>query len=68
VDKDTTKIDALKRGKIPIYEPDLDRIVETNVREGRLSFTTELADAVGGDEAVFIAVSTPRAAATVMRT
>jgi hypothetical protein len=42
VDKDAAKIAALRRRDIPIYEPDLDRIVETNAREGRLDFTTDL--------------------------
>ena len=40
VDKDATKIEALRKGMIPIYEPDLDRLVEDNVRGGRLDFTT----------------------------
>jgi UDPglucose 6-dehydrogenase len=59
VDKDETKIAALKRGEIPIYEPDLDRLVETNVRAKRLDFTTDLAPAVREADAVFIAVGTP---------
>jgi len=59
VDKDAGKIDALKRGEIPIYEPDLDRLVASNVREGRLDFSTELAGPVSEAEAVFIAVGTP---------
>jgi UDPglucose 6-dehydrogenase len=59
VDKDEVKIAALKRGEIPIFEPDLDRLVETNVKAGRLSFTTELKGPVGEAEAVFIAVGTP---------
>ena len=59
VDKDTVKIDALQAGRIPIYEPGLDQLVAANVTAGRLSFTTDLAVAVVGAEAVFIAVGTP---------
>jgi UDPglucose 6-dehydrogenase len=59
VDKDAGKIAALKGGEIPIFEPDLDRLVETNVKAGRLSFTTELQGPVGEADAVFIAVGTP---------
>src|SRR5262250_2709197 len=59
VDKDAGKIAGLKRGEIPIYEPGLDQIVEGNVRAGRLDFTTDLAAAVKGADAVFIAVGTP---------
>ncbi|MCC8979647.1 UDP-glucose dehydrogenase family protein [Bradyrhizobium acaciae] len=59
VDKDAGKIEALKRGKIPIYETDLDKLVETNSASGRLTFTTELTGAVADADAVFIAVGTP---------
>jgi len=59
VDKEAGKIDSLKLGEIPIYEPDLERLVTTNVREGRLDFSTELAAPVSEAEAVFIAVGTP---------
>jgi UDPglucose 6-dehydrogenase len=59
VDKEPAKIEALKHGRIPIFEPGLADLVSTNVREGRLSFTTDLAEAVGAAEAVFIAVGTP---------
>lgn len=59
VDKDADKIDRLQRGEIPIYEPGLDTLVEKNVRAGRLSFTRDLANAVDGADAVFIAVGTP---------
>src|SRR5665213_788849 len=59
VDKAQEKIDALDRGVMPIFEPGLDRLVESNVRGGRLAFTTDLASAVAGAEAVFIAVGTP---------
>ncbi|HEY7609207.1 MAG TPA: UDP-glucose/GDP-mannose dehydrogenase family protein [Alphaproteobacteria bacterium] len=59
VDKDAAKIAALQAGKIPIYEPGLEELVERNAKAGRLSFTTDLAAAVAGAEAVFIAVGTP---------
>jgi UDPglucose 6-dehydrogenase len=59
VDKDADKIARLQRGEIPIYEPGLDQVVESNVRAGRLSFATDLAGAVAGADAVFIAVGTP---------
>ena len=59
VDKDVAKIEALKAGRIPIYEPGLEDLVAKNVRDGRLSFTTDLAGPVGEADAVFIAVGTP---------
>ena len=59
VDKDSSKIEALKNGRIPIFEPGLDQLVADNVRDGRISFTTDTAEAVRGAEAVFIAVGTP---------
>ena len=59
VDRDQRKIDALKKGVMPIYEPGLDVLVTRNVEAGRLSFTTDLAPAVDGADAVFIAVGTP---------
>jgi len=59
VDKDTTKFRALQRGEIPIYEPSLDDLVRSNVKETRLSFTTELPEAVRSADAVFLAVGTP---------
>ncbi|PTQ09927.1 UDP-glucose 6-dehydrogenase [Sphingomonas oleivorans] len=59
VDKDVRKIEALEKGVMPIYEPGLDALVESNVRAGRLSFTTDLAPAVADADAVFIAVGTP---------
>lgn len=59
VDKDAAKIDALKAGRMPIYEPGLDQLVASNVAAGRLTFTTDLTAAVAGADAVFIAVGTP---------
>jgi UDPglucose 6-dehydrogenase len=59
VDNDAGKIAALRAGKIPIYEPGLEDLVERNAKAGRLTFTTDLASAVAGAEAVFIAVGTP---------
>ena len=59
VDKDKSKIDALERGVMPIFEPGLDALVASNVRAGRLKFTTELKPAVAEADAVFIAVGTP---------
>ena len=59
VDKDASKIEALQNGQIPIYEPGLEKLVAENVAAGRLSFTTELKDAVPEADAVFIAVGTP---------
>ncbi|MCW5749403.1 MAG: UDP-glucose/GDP-mannose dehydrogenase family protein, partial [Alphaproteobacteria bacterium] len=59
VDKDHEKIRSLEAGKIPIYEPGLDKLVEDNRAAGRLTFTTDLAKAVAGADAVFIAVGTP---------
>ena len=59
VDKDASKIETLNEGGIPIYEPGLDLLVERNVREGRLSFTLDLEEAVRTADAVFIAVGTP---------
>ena len=59
VDKDHKKIEMLENGVMPIYEPGLDDLVETNVKAGRLIFTTELAGAVKNANAVFIAVGTP---------
>jgi UDPglucose 6-dehydrogenase len=60
VDKDSSKIEMLKRGEIPIYEPGLDGVVERNVKAGRLEFTTDLPAAVRDALVVFIAVGTPQ--------
>lgn len=59
VDTDADKIARLKDGDIPIYEPGLEELVVKQVEAGRLSFTTELAEAMDGAKAVFIAVGTP---------
>ena len=59
VDKDAAKIDRLRRGEIPIYEPGLDALVASNTANGRLQFGTDITAAVGGADAVFIAVGTP---------
>jgi UDPglucose 6-dehydrogenase len=59
IDKDPSKIERLERGEIPIFEPGLDDLVARNVREGRLFFTLEGAEAIKQADAVFIAVGTP---------
>lgn len=59
IDKDRGKIDGLRRGEIPLYEPGLEDLVKGNVAAGRLSFTAELHQAVSGADVVFIAVGTP---------
>jgi UDPglucose 6-dehydrogenase len=59
VDKDASKIERLEQGIMPIYEPGLDTLVASNVKAGRLMFTTDLAAGIEGAEAVFIAVGTP---------
>jgi UDPglucose 6-dehydrogenase len=59
VDKDQAKVDVLNRGECPIYEPGLENLVASNAAAGRLTFTTGLAAAVEGADAVFIAVGTP---------
>ena len=59
VDIDTDKIDRLRRGEIPIYEPGLDELVNRNVEAGRLHFTTDLTECLDNVEVVFSAVGTP---------
>jgi UDPglucose 6-dehydrogenase len=59
VDNDTSKIDILKKGGIPIYEPGLDELVKKNVQAGRLFFTSDTGEGVDKSEFVFIAVGTP---------
>jgi len=58
-DKDASKIDMLARGEMPIYEPGLEEMVKHNVEDGRLSFSTDVGEAVKGADVVFIAVGTP---------
>ncbi len=59
IDKDQSKIDALNENIMPIFEPGLDTLVENNVKAGRLTFTTDPANAISEAEVVFIAVGTP---------
>ena len=59
VDKDTSKIDALRRGEVPIYEPGLKELMAKNVDAGRLTFTLDLQEAITDADAVFIALGTP---------
>jgi len=59
VDKDPSKINRLCAGQVPIFEPGLEDLMAKNVAAGRLSFTLDLAEAVAGADAVFIAVGTP---------
>src|SRR5262249_11165052 len=58
-DVDDGKVAGLERGQLPIFEPGLDDLVERNVRDGRLRFTTHIAEAVRGCDVVFVAVGTP---------
>jgi UDPglucose 6-dehydrogenase len=60
MDIDTQKIEGLKRGEIPIYEPHLEEIVKSNLKEGRLQFTSSVEDAVTHGLIVFVAVNTPQ--------
>ncbi|WP_188758788.1 UDP-glucose dehydrogenase family protein, partial [Allosediminivita pacifica] len=59
VDRDPGKIEMLERGEVPIFEPGLDQLMARNVEAGRLRFTQDLAAAIEGAQAVFIAVGTP---------
>lgn len=61
VDKDESKVDTLKQGISPIYEPQLEALLDYNLTEGRLTFTSDLKTAVEESEIVFIAVGTPQA-------
>ena len=60
VDKDAEKIEALRRAEIPIFEPGLEELVKTNIKEKRLTFTTELDECIRKALVVFIAVGTPQ--------
>src|SRR5262245_34144480 len=60
IDKDARKIDLLNSGGIPSYEPGLQEMVASNRADGRLTFTTGLADGVKAAQLVFIAVGTPQ--------
>ena len=59
VDKDEKKIASLRQGQVPIYEPGLEDLLARQIKGGRIAFTTDLAEAMHGAEAVFIAVGTP---------
>ena len=59
VDTDAAKVAALRAGQIPIYEPGLEKLVQDNTKEGRLSFTSDITEGVRDAEAVFLAVGTP---------
>lgn len=59
VDNNQAKVEALREGRVPIYEPDLEEMILSNVSAGRLSFTTELVEAVKNCDIIFIAVPTP---------
>ena len=63
VDVDEAKIEQLRQGRVPFYELGLEELIQRNTREGRLSFSTALAEAVEGAEIVFIAVGTPQVSA-----
>ena len=59
IDVDAKKIEGLKRGVVPIYEPGLEQVVIRNAKAGRLKFSTSLADAIDEAEIIFNAVGTP---------
>src|SRR5690349_12066760 len=59
VDKDAAKIQSLIEGRVPIYEPGLEAIVQKNLKEGRLAFSTDVADAIEKSLVVLLAVGTP---------
>ncbi len=59
VDKDKSKIERLKNGEVPIFEPGLEDLLKRQIEGGRIEFTTDIAEAVKGCDAVFIAVGTP---------
>jgi UDPglucose 6-dehydrogenase len=59
VDIDADKVEKMKKGEVPIYEPDLDVLFERNQRQGRLKFTTNLQEAVDASDIIFLALPTP---------
>ena len=59
IDTDPAKIESLQAGLMPIYEPGLAELVGSNVKAGRLTFTTDLAEGIAGTAVIFIAVGTP---------
>ena len=59
IDVNKAKVEGLRNGHVPIYEPGLDELIQKNVAEGRLSFSTSLKESLPGNQAVFIAVGTP---------
>lgn len=59
VEKDPEKLATLKEGRIPFFEHDLDELIRSNVKSGRLTFSSDLAESVDGQQAIFIAVGTP---------
>lgn len=63
VDIDEAKIEQLRQGRVPFYELGLEELIQRNTREGRLAFSTDLAEAVRRAEAIFIAVGTPQVSA-----
>ena len=59
VDIDASKVERMRKGEIPIYEPGLDILFERNIKQGRLSFTTNLAEGIEGAKIIFLALPTP---------
>src|SRR6056297_2125485 len=59
VDIDSEKVDKMRAGEVPIYEPHLDVLFDRNIRQGRLTFTTSLEEAVENAEVIFLALPTP---------
>lgn len=62
VDINEKKVEMMKNGKVPIYEPGLELLFNRNINQGRLHFTTSLAEAVAEAKIIFMALPTPRAA------